>query len=414
MLRRALSSALVLAIAMAGCAAPEAGRHRERIVEAQRGLERDAAVQARLAEFEAALAREGESGTLEEFEVRLKPRDDPGSSRRALIRIPVPDPWALRAERARREAETEASLSRLEETSLERSAEQCVLSTERDASLERVRLYEAYAQPQRELLQWNEEWRAAGVQNERAAARFEIERRIKLARSIPPVAPPGPTGPSGLPAIDGHTQRLDVSPDLMRATVRQLHPSVAYREAMSDRYAAMSERAGSRARPWFDFIDLGYEFKRHQDNEAFSQLALRVPFGSTARAEASRFQALRRGQQHQADHVVDEQSRLGLQALLQVDRFETQASRWQELLGVAREAEVIAERWWREGLARPSQVAALFDQAYVARTTVLDARERAGLASCQLIAMTGRSIDEWPREPAPATQETPEEEQPTH
>ena len=185
----------------------------------------------------------------------------------------------------------------------------------------------------------------------------------------------------------------------MRATVRELHPSVAYREAMSERYAALSERAGGRARPWFDFIDFGYEYKQHRDDEAFAQVALRVPFGSTAQAEATRFRALRRSQQREADYVVQEQSRLGLLALREVDRFETQAGRWQELLGAAREAEEIAERGWRERLARPSQVAALFDQAYAARTTVVDARERAGLASCQLMAVTGRSIDEWPRDP---------------
>ena len=97
--------------------------------------------------------------------------------------------------------------------------------------------------------------------------------------------------------------------------------------------------------------------------------------------------------------MVEKQSRLGLLALQEVDRFEAQAGRWQQLLGVARQAEAIAERWWRERVAGPSQVAALFDQAYEAHSTVLDARERAGLASCQLIAMTGRSIDEWPREP---------------
>ena len=396
--RRALGSALVLTIATAGCAAPEVDRYRARIAEAQRGLEDDAAVQARLAELEAALAREAGSAPIEEFELRLGARDDPERSRRVLTRIPLPDPRTLRAERAKRAAETEASLSRLEETALERGAERCFLSTERGANLERVRLYDAYAQRQRELLTWNEESLASGVQNERAAARFEIERRVKLARSMPSVPPPGSAGPGALPAIGIQSGRLEVSPSLMRATVRELHPSVAYRDAMSDRYGALSERAGGRGRAWLDFIDFGYEFKKHRDNEAFGQIALRVPLGSTAQAEAIRFRALRRSQQREADRVVQEQSRLGLLALQEVDRFEGQTLRWQELLSVAQQAEAIAERWWRERLARPSQVAALFDQGYEARSTVLDARERAGLASCQLIAMTGRSIEQWPRE----------------
>ena len=37
----------------------------------------------------------------------------------------------------------------------------------------------------------------------------------------------------------------------------------------------------------------------------------------------------------------------------------------------------------------PLQVAALLDEAFAARTAILDARERAAIAGCTLLAMTG-------------------------
>ena len=61
----------------------------------------------------------------------------------------------------------------------------------------------------------------------------------------------------------------------------------------------------------------------------------------------------------------------------------------------------MAERWWRERLAKPSEVAALLDEAFAAKSAVLEARERAGSSRCTLLAMTGVSADDWPRAPAP-------------
>ena len=61
-------------------------------------------------------------------------------------------------------------------------------------------------------------------------------------------------------------------------------------------------------------------------------------------------------------------------------------------------AEQVADRWRDERLARPSQVENLIDRAYDARDAVLEAREQAGLARCTVLALTGVSLDHWPRE----------------
>ena len=78
--------------------------------------------------------------------------------------------------------------------------------------------------------------------------------------------------------------------------------------------------------------------------------------------------------------------------------FETRSQRWRDLLRLADEAEEIADRWWRERLARPADVAAVLDDAFAARSAVLEARQRAGSAYCTLLAMTGVELEAWPRE----------------
>ena len=40
----------------------------------------------------------------------------------------------------------------------------------------------------------------------------------------------------------------------------------------------------------------------------------------------------------------------------------------------------------------------MLDDAFAARSTVLEARQRAGSAYCTLLAMTGVELEAWPRE----------------
>jgi hypothetical protein len=374
----------------------------QRIAAAARGAEQDAAIQARLAEVEAALAHERGQAPLDEFQLRVGERDDGDPNVRVLTRIPVPNPWELRTERALRSAETEASLAKLEETALERGAERCALAIEGRAHAERARLYEGYAERQRELLAWGAEWRRSGAASEAAATRFEIERRVRLAERLPDPPPIGPLGAAELPAVAPPAAPLDASPELVSQLVRIRHPSVSVRSATSEGYAALSEQSARSALPWFDFVDLGYEARGRQPDEIGGQVAVRVPFGRAARGEAGRFEALRRAELHEADRIVLEQVRAGRAALQELARFEANAPRWRELLELAEGAESVAERWWRGRLADPSDVAELFDRAFDARSSVLDERARAGLAGCRLLAATGVVPEAWPRAPAAA------------
>ncbi len=402
---RALVAAAATALA---CAAPVDPQREQRIAAAARGAEDDAAIRARLAEVEAARAREAGDAPLDEFQLRVRDSSDDGDQAvRVLTRIPVPNPWEVRAERALRSAETDASVARLEETALLRGAESCTFSIGSQAHAERALLYETYAERQRQLLAWGAEWRRSGVLNEADATRFEIERRVRLAARLPDPAPIGPAGTAELPAIASPGPPLDGSAALVRELVRRQNPAVAVRVATSEGYAALSERSANTGLPWFDFVDLEYEARERQADEVGGQVAVRVPFGSTARAEAGHFEALRRAELHEAERIVEEQVRLGRQALQEIGRFEANGPRWRELLEIASGAESVADRWWRGRLADPSDVAELFDRAYDARSSVLEARARAGLAGCQLLATTGVAPEEWPRESRAPTPEAP-------
>jgi hypothetical protein len=394
----AVGLAAVLAASCAGAPAPD---YRQRIEAAERGLADDPAIQARAAEVEAALAREQGEAMLDEIELRLGGEyDNPEHRLRVLARLPVKRPAELRARREVRRAGTEVAVARLEEASLERRAELCFPSVEVLVHRGRVSIYDAYARRQKALLAWSEEGRSAGTIDELAAARFEIESRIKLATREPARPPQVEVVMPVLPEIGARPRGLVRAAPLLRETVRSHHPSAAVRRATAERYRALSDRAESEARPWLKFVDVSYRYESGAggDHGAGGQLAFEIPLGARERADAGRYRALVRQEQSEEQRLVEEQVRRSLEALDELADFEARAEQWAELQALAHAAEQLADRWWRDRLARPSQVAALLDQAFRARSAVLDARERAAIAGCTLLAMTGVPPESWPRQ----------------
>ena len=394
--------AAVLAAGLAAsCAGAPGLDYRRRIEAAQGGLAEDPALRARAAEVEAALAREQGEALIDEIELRLGGEYENAEERlRVLARIPVQNPAELRTRREVLRAGTEVAVARLEEASLERRAELCFPSVDVLVHRGRVSIYDAYARRQQALLEWSEEWRSAGTIDELAAARFEIESRIKLATREPVCPPQAEVVMPVLPELGARPRGLVRAPPLLRETVRRHHPSVAVRRATVERYRALSERARSEARPWLRFVDVSYQYESGGggDHGAGGQLAFEIPLGARERADAGRYQALVRQEQSEEQRLVEEQVRRSLEALGELADFEARAARWEELEALAGAAERIADRWWRDRLARPAQVAALLDQAFRARSAVLDARERAAIAGCTLLAMTGVAPESWPRQ----------------
>jgi hypothetical protein len=291
-------------------------------------------------------------------------------------------------------------MARLEETSLERRAELCFPSVDVLVHRARESIYGVYAKRQKALLEWSEDWRSAGTIDELAAARFEIESRLKLATREPPRPPQVEVVMPVLPEVGARPTGLDRRLPLLRETVRSHHPSAALRRATAERYLALSDRADSQAKPRLKFVEASYRYESGAggDHGGGGRLAFEIPFGIQERASAGRYRALVRQEQSEEQRLVEEQVRRSLEALDALADFEARAAQWQELKWLAEAAEQIADRWWQDRLARPAQVAALLDQSFAARSAVLEARERAAIAGCTLLAMTGVPPEDWPRQ----------------
>lgn len=400
MVRRSVPWFLLACAAALACATsqPPAPEQRERIERAQQDLPDDPTIQAHVEAVKAARAREAQPQIVEEVEIRVGDdfKDD-DHQMRVTARVPINRPWETSAEQEVLRAETDMALSRLEEVSLERRAERCFPEVTSLAARGRREIQADYAEWQKLLLAWNADWRGSGMINELAAARFELESRIKLSAWEPTSLDPGGAVSFSLPEASAGPSPLVTDPDLIRATVRNHHPGVALRRATADRYRALAQRARARNRPWLKFVDVRYEYDtNNHENGVGGQLAFEVPLGGQV-ANVGRYEALVRESDGSAKGLVEDQVARSVQALTEVNTFEARTEDWRTLTRLADEAEIVADRWWRKRLAKPSEVADLIDEAFAARSAILDARERTGTAYCTLLAMTGVPVESWPR-----------------
>jgi hypothetical protein len=395
-LRLAAASLLLVSCATPAAPPPDPA---PRIRAAEQGLEADPRVQAHRAAVEAAKAKQERSQLVDGLEVRVGDAFEEDEHQvRALARVKVRSPLEVEAERGALRAETEIEIARLEEASLERRVAQCFPSVEALVYGERAAIYARFAERQRRLLEWNEDWRRSGVIDELSGARFEIDSRTKLATRRPSPIVERARTELQLPAVGIAPTPLDRSLERVRSAVREHHPSVAVHRATADRYRSLAERASARRLPKLRFVDVFYEHQTERSRDGVGgQVAFEIPFGGESRADVGRYRALARQQRLEADAFVGEQLALSRQALEDLHDFESRAEHWIELEGLAERAEEVADRWWRARLARPSQVAGLLDDAFAARIAVLEARERAAAARCALLAMTGVPHEAWPR-----------------
>lgn len=391
------------------CSSPpsDLASHDRRIERAESTLPDDPAIRAEVEAVRAARARERGGVMPDEMQVRISDDYIDEHQIRVTARVPVMRPGEIRADKQILRAETEMAVTRLEEATLARRAELCFPSVAALTNEANTAIYAAYRGRQEGLLAWSEEWRSSGMTNELDSARFELDSRLKLATRAPAPAVAPATVLPVLPEIESRGGELVDEPETLRELVRRHHPSVALRHATAERYAALASRARSRAMPWIRFLDLTLEHRTGEERasglRAPSQtgmggkVAFNVPIGGRARSNGQRYDSLVRAEHSQGEAIIEEQMQRGLQALADLRAFEASSATWLELEALATKAEEVADRWWQGRLARPNEVATLLDDAFDARIAVLDARERAGVAQCALLAMTGVPLEGWPR-----------------
>lgn len=396
-----LGFGMFLLLFAAGCATapPVSERQEQRIQEAEQGLEEDARVKARLAAIEAARARERDQQIVDGVELRVSDNYVEEHHVRVMARVPIHRPAELDAQARVYRAETDMAVARLEETSLELRAELCFPSVEALAHEIRLRIYEQYASRQKSLLSWNAERQRSGLVSEIDGTRFDLESRIKLATREPLSLSVSPRVLSVLPEIGSTAERLDLDAAHLREMLRLHVPSVSLRQASAERYRALMDRSRIRKQPWIKFMDVSYDYRGSDPsrNGGGAKVAFQIPLGGKSYADVGRYKALAREQSYRAEGLIDERMEQSLQALYEIDQFELQSDQWRDLGMLALRGEEIADRWWGQRAAGPEVVAGMLDEAFAARRAVLDARERAGMASCTLLVMTGVPVDDWPR-----------------
>ena len=366
----------------------------------------DAAIRAKHAGVEAARAREQSVRSFEEVELRVGSEYLDETQVRVLARIPLRRPGEVKAQRRMYAADSQIAVSRLDEARLTRKAERCFPAVEAHARLQEIIIFDGYAQQQQQLIDYNEEGRENGLVNEIDAMRFELASRVRLVTREPAPLQVAEAAEAALPLLVPPGAPLVRDEMTLREAVRQHHPSVAVHLATASRYEAMADRERSLSRPWIKFVDFTYRHRTAEKrdnapdkpaaNGGGGRVAFTIPFGGE-KANSRRYQALVREQRGEAEATVDDQMLRGRLALDRLHAFESRTQRLLDLLLLADEAEAVAERWWQSKLARPKQVADLLDEAFSARRAVLFARERAGVARCSLLAMTGVAAEDWPR-----------------
>ncbi|MBW2289473.1 MAG: hypothetical protein JRG80_15035 [Deltaproteobacteria bacterium] len=359
----------------------------------------DPAVEARLAEIEAAREREQTEVLVEEIEVRTGVVYDDDPRVNVLLRVPFRDQWEMPARKDALRAETRVAVARMEEVVLERRAEICLPSLDQLVRDEHLTIYSAFIERQAGLQAWNRELMEAGLVDELRYTSFELESQTKLRSRRPAdVITPEMVIPV-LPSVAAHASPLEGEPEVLRTLVQQHNPSVSLHEAMEERYEALARRERMARWPSLKFVDFAVQpLPSPGDPISYGgRVAFEVPIGPRLRAQERRYSARARGQSSERRKVVDDRVQASREALAVIQDFERRADEWQHLLDLAGSAEEVADRWWKQRLVTPRRVAALLDEVYRARIEALRARERAGVAGCTLLATTGVSVDEWPR-----------------
>jgi hypothetical protein len=404
-----LAACVALAGLFAGCATDPASKlaQRRAAVETriqELGLGDDPAVRAAREQLEAALAVEDSAVAIDGLEIRAAGVFEGNDEKMtALLRLPVANPLEVSAEKEALRAKAEVALAEVERATLARQVALCLPSVRYLVLEERSRIYQAYADRYRALLEWNQELRQAGLLDEFRLSRFELEGRMRLATRDPSAVP----SPSTLVGTDRVLDLLPLpvrgvapladEPRLIRERLLRHQPEIGVHQASGKRFESLARREKGKRVPSLGFVDFGFEpVPFAQDKRAYvGRVGVEVPFGREASAKIRRYDALARAERSEGRALAEDHLREAQLALEEINGFRARSDAWLDLAALADTAEKVADDWRRERLTEPSQISGLLETVYSARLAVLDARERAGLAGCAVTAATGVTPSEW-------------------
>ena len=396
-------------LAFVGCATPHkdgTDRRQEAVEKELRawGIEDDPAVEEQRAEVQAAIAAEDEVPVLDSIEVRATAMHERDDKLQMQARLPLDNLFTAAARREAREAKTQVEIAQLSEVALQQRVLLCQPSLDRLVYAEHADIYGRYELRQNALLEWNQEMRTAGLLDEVSAERFELSTHVSLARSIP--APPAPDSAldsterpvAVLPTPSPSDLPLNPSVDIIREQLLLNHPGVGVHRARGKNFQALAQRERTERYPTLRFVEFGFEPTAYPGDkrEYDAQFAFEIPFGRSSAASESRFRALAHGQRSAERALIERSIRQTQVAIERINQFRRRGQHWLTLLGQADAAEELADGRLEDRVASPKAITKLLDEIYDARMAVLQARERAGEAACDVLATTGLSVNDWP------------------
>jgi hypothetical protein len=411
--RRVLLALLVVSVGNIvglGCAtdlSEDASVRREALESRMRdwGVADAPAVKAKRAELDAAVAHETDSPVLDGVEVRARARHEDDEKVKMLVRLPVEDYLGASAERAARRAKTDIRLAQLGEVALKHRVRTCVPELEQLVHAERMKNFGRYVKRQQAMLDRNRKLSEAGQLDQVAALRFELVGHVKLARNRP-------VPPARVLELDSDATPTIVLPELRRKnpgladSLEVVHEQVVRNNPEIDEFRARGKEFNALARkesvsryPSLRYLGFGIEPVAYPGDkrQIDAELAFDVPFGRGADAGVRRYRSLALGQENAERAFVQGRVQETRAALEEINHFRSQSGHWRDLLARADKAEKAADRWWKKRLAGPKAISQLVDEVFDARSTVVDAQERAGYATCAVLSRTGLTVDEWPQ-----------------
>jgi hypothetical protein len=411
--RRVLLALLVVSVGNIvglGCAtdlSEDASVRREALESRMRdwGVADAPAVKAKRAELDAAVAHETDSPVLDGVEVRARARHEDDEKVKMLVRLPVEDYLGASAERAARRAKTDIRLAQLGEVALKHRVRTCVPELEQLVHAERMKNFGRYVKRQQAMLDRNRKLSEAGQLDQVAALRFELVGHVKLARNrpVPPARvlelDPDATPTIVLPELRRKNPGLADSLEVVHEQVVRNNPEIDEFRARGKEFNALARKESVSRYPSLRYLGFGIEPVAYPGDkrQIDAELAFNVPFGRGAAAGVRRYRSLALGQENAERAFIQGRVQETRAALEEINHFRSQSGHWRDLLARADKAEKAADRWWKKRLAAPKAIAQLVDEVFDARSTVVDAQERAGYATCAVLSRTGLTVEEWPQ-----------------
>jgi hypothetical protein len=363
------------------------------------------AVKAKRAELDAAVAHESDSPVIDGVEIRARARHEEDEKVKMVVRLPVEDYLGASAERAARRAKTEIRLAQLGEVALKHRVRTCVPELEQLVHAERMKNFGRYVKRQEAMLDRNRKLSDAGQLDQVAALRFELVGHVKLARNrpVPPARvlelEPDAQPTVLLPALRRKSPKLSDSLEVVHEQVVRNNPEVDEFRARGKEFNALAQKESVSRYPSLRYLGFGIEPVAYPGDkrQIDAELAFDVPFGRGADAGVRRYRSLALGQENAERAFVQGRVQETRAALEEINHFRSQSGHWRDLLARADKAEKAADRWWKKRLAAPKAIAQLVDEVFDARSTVVDAQERAGYATCAVLSRTGLTVEEWPQ-----------------